>query len=204
MIVEFIKNASKLYIFDKKALSNLEKSVSWKTPYFTLLILSSISLMGSLTITFLQEGISLPYSPIFILMGALLSIIFTALSIFISSGIIFLLLKLVGGKAKFLDTLKIYASIGTISTTLSFIIIILNLGIPVTQSLIIAIISFITAMLSTSIALWALITNVVSLARLHKIPYIKSVIALIIIPLLFVIILAILIVLIALSMSFLI
>ncbi len=204
MIIEFMENASKLFLFDKKALKNIEKNVSWKTAYFSLLIISSISFMISFSMSLLQEGVITSFSTIFIFLGALFSIVFSAVSIFISSGLVHLLLKIVGGKAKYLDTLKIYASVATISSALSLIVVLLSFGIPSSETLMVAIVSFIIAMISTSIALWALIASIISLARLHNIPYIKSIIALIVIPLLFIIIIVILIVLIALGFTFLI
>ena len=197
MVVEFFKNAAKLYIADNNAFNHIKKKVSWYVPFLILWVLTAITQGLSFGAQSLDSTI--PKADLMLSLGIIIgTIILYPVLIGITSGIVFLLLKLVGGKAEFIETLKFYTSIGCVSSLLMVIIyiplILLQVGINGIGNVII---TLLTALISTVIGIWALITYIITLAKVHKISYLRAVLALIVIPLAILLVLIILIVIVA-------
>lgn len=196
MVIEFFKNAFRLYIFDNKAIKNIDKNISWTTPFFVMWVLTVLIMALSFAIEMIAGTVPTQEAAIGGPILLFLIIILYPIMIFISTGILHLLLKIVGGKAKFLDSFKFYLSIGIASSLVSIITFLpLSYLSKVTGSAGV-IFALLSAIISTAIGIWALITHVVVLARVHKISYLRCVVALIVIPIvIFLILLAILVIL---------
>ena len=147
----YFKNVLGMLKLDSKAFKYVDKKVSWKDALILITLLSIIE--GVLVIGAYGFG----------------SIIGTPLVIFLFGGLLFLFLKLFGGKGDYLGTIKFISSIGMVSVLFSVIMIVIQrtFSLPVDDLLTSELLPFI-------VGVWVFVTLIYAQSYLHKISKLRT------------------------------
>lgn len=181
MISNYLANCLKAYTFDKQAIKEIFEQITWQK---ALLVIWPIVFV----ISALNQGISLfttssPLAMSMMLGFVLMSIFFTLLLIpvgyFIGAGILHLFLMLLGGNAGYNETLKGLISFSLVPTILSFLVQVLSDIVPSSNG----IIGTIFMIISSLIIVWAIIVEVIGYSYIHQLDYMKTTLAVVVIPL---------------------
>lgn len=199
-IIEYIKESIAPYFGEfKKSEKYINKKVNYKE---VLLLFLSFSVIGTILSEFINpdDMFKLYNHNIFtIIISILMIILFTIILLFLSVSIQHLFLKLVGGKAKFTQTLKFSNSI-SIFPLIVFSILGLIPTFLIKDKLVSTIISSLILFLIIIFIIWSFVISVILFSKIHKISITKSLIALIL-PIVFLVIIGIILVIISLKLG---
>ena len=175
-ILETIKNSFLLYVNCDKAYKSIEK-INWVLPFW---ILIGINLLGSVIAFFsnlffgFNGGEAITY--LFIFLGIL---IFFPILYFIAYGIYYTVLKLIGGKGNFLDTVKFGASLGIPPTLVGIFFNFISEksfegGDFSTLQILVLVLVTILSLALFILIIWSIIISILVYAKLHKISTLRS------------------------------
>lgn len=182
MTLSFLLNAAKLFLLDKQAFKHIHKKIFWYVPVIFTWIIASISTTLRITADIVSITSSNAETMMYLAIFFISFIVFYPIAILISAGIAFGLLKIVGGKSDFIETLKFSTSISSITSLVSLIVVIPLTIISLTKQSLIEPMGYIILPVNVVILVWALVTSIVTFSRLHKITYLRTVVALVVIP----------------------
>ena len=176
-----IKNCLKLYIFDKNAVKELVSKTKWTTPLIILFIVILIQNIFNFIWDITNEIAEVKY----LVLLYILITIGNLLGIFLASFIMHVLLKIVGSTKQYLNTVKIYSSIAFVPAILSTILTIPMLGIDfeTLDETTIMIIGTLSLLLFIPLFVYYMFVLVRTFSIAHKLSYLQTITALILIPL---------------------
>jgi hypothetical protein len=178
-LVNFYKNSFKAYFLNEKAIDELDDNYSWSTALVAGIILSFIFNTINLFLSFIDIDF---FSLIPLIIS---SILLYPLCIFVGVLIIWILLKIFGGKAKYGDLLKFLISMSIIPTIIITVLLFFKTNFLFSISFYIIFMIFISI-----IVLWSFYLSIIIYSLLSQISKLRTFFALSIIPL-FIIILVI-------------
>ena len=177
VFIDFVKNSFKSFFFNEDAMDYIDENISLKAAFFSswlfiTLVQIIIILSGyKFFMTSFMTGITYSLSNI-------LGIIFYPLTIFLSSGIIYVLLYIVGARGSFKTTLKFFLVISLVPALISsFIMIGINLFPSLAQQIYLG-----YSLFSIILMIWILILSIKVYSAIHEISKVKVFVALFVIP----------------------
>ena len=177
VFIDFVKNSFKSFFFKEDAMDNIDDNISLKAAFFStwlfhtlvqiLIIISGYKVF----MTSFMAGIT--YS-----LSSILGIIFYPLIVFLSCGVIYVLLYLVGARGSFKTTLKFFLVISLVPTLVSsFLMIGINLLPSLAQQIFIG-----YSLVGIILMIWILILSLKVYSAIHEISKLRVFFALFVIP----------------------
>lgn len=175
-LVRFYTDAIKLYFQRDEGYKSLEKKTDWKEAFLGAYIVTVFLYMVSSVLITAELGVSWIWGIVGSLVVAFIGLVISST---IGVGIIFLLLKVFGGKAEFTDTLKFALSLSILPSIASILLSVIDPafygGAEAYTGL-----SIIFSLLSFAVAIWAFVVAVLVYSRLHTLSVGRTVLALLI------------------------
>jgi hypothetical protein len=181
--LDYLKNCFKLFFLDEKSFDFINDKITWQRAFSILLLIDILFFIFFGGISLYNLTISKTNLLFIMFISLLLYLIIFFSSIFLVYSLHFILLKIVGGKGSFFETLKFSFSISIVLSFLScFIYFLPYLN---TNNILLTIIFLI---LNIIVSLWTLLVYLKVYSKIHKISKFKVFLAIFLIPLFIIIV----------------
>ncbi|MFW5704577.1 MAG: Yip1 family protein, partial [Nanoarchaeota archaeon] len=182
-VSEYILNSIKLYFNPSEAVEQLKKA----TPGMAFLVNYVIAIILATIVGFINLGnpdiATLGFGNFYVFIQVLMTLVGFPLGVLIVSGILHLFLMMFGAKGKFTVTFKYFLSLYLFSAVIGGILNILLLALSQNIAVANVLVGIVIVLISFALWIWYAVISVITYAKAHNISYVRSFLAVIVIPL---------------------